>query len=76
MSPMLYLTRWRMLLAGHRLREGGETVSAIAHAVGYESEAAFSTAFRRIKGRSPRQHGDAPGSGISMDLWGDAASDG
>ena len=58
-SPIEYLTRWRMLLAGTRLTGGAESVSAIAHSLGYESEAAFSTAFRRTMGCSPRQHARA-----------------
>lgn len=57
MPPMDYLTRWRMLLAGDRLETSGEPVSAVAHSFGYESESAFSTAFKRVMGRSPRQHG-------------------
>ena len=55
-SPIEYLTNWRMLLAGSRLSGGVESVSTIAHALGYDSEAAFSTAFRRSTGRSPRQY--------------------
>jgi AraC-like DNA-binding protein len=56
-SPMDYLTRWRMLLAGDRLTNSSESVSVIAHSLGYESESAFSTAFKRIMGCSPRQYG-------------------
>lgn len=52
--PMDYLTRWRMLLAAERLRRTGESVAAVAVAVGYESESAFSTAFKRIMATSPR----------------------
>ncbi len=56
-APMEYLTRWRMLLAGDRLANTGEPVSVIARSLGYESESAFSTAFKRVMGRSPRQYG-------------------
>lgn len=56
-SPMEYLTRWRMLLAGDKLINSTDPVSVISLALGYESEAAFSTAFRRIMGCSPRQYG-------------------
>lgn len=56
-APMEYLTRWRMLLAGERLLHSGESVAAIAQALGYESEAAFGTAFKRVMGCSPRQYG-------------------
>jgi AraC-like DNA-binding protein len=56
-SPMDYLTRWRMLLAGDRLANSGDPVSVIALSFGYESESAFSTAFKRVMGCSPRQYG-------------------
>jgi AraC-like DNA-binding protein len=56
-SPMEYLTRWRMLLAGDRLMNSSDPVSLIARSLGYESESAFSTAFKRVMGRSPRQYG-------------------
>lgn len=54
---MDYLTRWRMLLAGDRLANSSDPVSVIALSLGYESESAFSTAFKRIMGCSPRQYG-------------------
>jgi AraC-like DNA-binding protein len=56
-SPMEYLTRWRMLLAGEKLTRSGNPVSAIARSLGYESESAFSTAFKRVMGCSPRRYG-------------------
>jgi AraC-like DNA-binding protein len=56
-TPMEYLLRWRMMLAGARLAHAKEPVSAIALSLGYESEAAFSTAFKRVIGCSPRQYG-------------------
>ncbi|PDQ22337.1 AraC family transcriptional regulator [Mesorhizobium sanjuanii] len=56
-SAMDYLTRWRMLLAGDRLANSSDPVSVIALSLGYESESAFSTAFKRIMGCSPRQYG-------------------
>jgi AraC-like DNA-binding protein len=55
-SPMEYLTRWRMLLAGDRLANTSDPVSVIALSLGYESESAFSTAFKRVMGCSPRQY--------------------
>ncbi len=53
-TPMEYLTRWRMMLAADRLENSGDQVAAIARSLGYESESAFSTAFKRVMGCSPR----------------------
>jgi AraC-like DNA-binding protein len=50
--PMQYLALWRMQLASRLLLEGSH-VAAVADAVGYESEAAFSRAFRKLVGQSP-----------------------
>jgi AraC-like DNA-binding protein len=54
--PIAYLTRWRMMLAGERLTQGRDTIARIAQSLGYESEHAFNTAFRRIMGSSPRKY--------------------
>ena len=54
-GPIEYLTRWRMLLAGRSLKRG-EPVGAVARSVGYESESAFSTAYKRVMGSTPRHH--------------------
>ncbi|MCB1356010.1 MAG: helix-turn-helix transcriptional regulator [Maritimibacter sp.] len=59
-SPIGYLTKWRMLLAGRSL-ELGEPVGAIAHALGYDSESAFRTAFKRVTGNTPRHHARSTG---------------
>ncbi len=53
MTPMTYLTAWRMLLARQMLRHSGLPLPAIAERVGYRSEAAFSRAFKRAYGKSP-----------------------
>jgi AraC-like DNA-binding protein len=50
--PMQYLLRWRLQLAAGLLAEGGK-VSAVALEVGYDSEAAFSRAFKKIVGQPP-----------------------
>ena len=50
---MLYLTRWRLQLAAEQLVQGRAKVATIASQVGYESEAAFSRAFKRETGLSP-----------------------
>ncbi|HEX5084094.1 MAG TPA: AraC family transcriptional regulator [Blastocatellia bacterium] len=56
-SPMEYLTRWRMLRAGDRLAHSSDSISVIALSLGYESESAFSTAFKKVMGCAPRQYG-------------------
>jgi len=55
LAPMEYLTRWRMQLAADRLARTRDPVSVIAPALGYESESAFSTAFKRVMGCPPRR---------------------
>ncbi len=50
--PMQYLALWRMQLAARLLADGNGVTSA-AEAVGYESEAAFSRAFKKLVGRAP-----------------------
>ena len=51
--PMQYLAKWRIQLAADLLRGGTLKVAAIASRVGYDSEAAFSRAFKRETGESP-----------------------
>lgn len=47
LPPMQYLTRWRMQVAANRLRDTTAKVYAVANEVGYDSEEAFSRAFKR-----------------------------
>ena len=56
--PMAFLTSWRLALAADLLREPGATIGAVASQVGYGSPFALSTAFKRVRGVSPRQHRD------------------
>jgi AraC-like DNA-binding protein len=51
--PLRYLSRWRMHKAIEMLREGRLTTAEIAALVGYESEAAFSKAFKKWNGKGP-----------------------
>jgi AraC-like DNA-binding protein len=53
-APLAYLTEWRMRLAGRALREEDKSVAEVAHSLGYLSESAFSHAFKRVTGTSPR----------------------
>lgn len=52
-SAMHYATRWKMNAALMWLREDGASVAQLATRLGYESEAAFSRAFKRFMGVSP-----------------------
>jgi AraC-like DNA-binding protein len=54
--PISYLTGWRLDLAADLLREPNATVGAVARQVGYGSAFALSTAFKRERGISPREH--------------------
>ena len=60
-SPVDYLTRWRMLLAGDRMDHASDSISEIAQSLGYESASAFTKAFKRSMGCSPRQYGHGEG---------------
>lgn len=51
--PMNYLANWRMQVAANKLRENRQPIAQIAYEVGYESEAAFTRAFRREFGAPP-----------------------
>ncbi len=51
--PMQYLAQWRMQAAARRLLETRATVATIAIEVGYDSEAAFARAFKRLVGKPP-----------------------
>jgi AraC-like DNA-binding protein len=52
-APMHYLTNWRMQVAAQELRSRGSSLAQIANTVGYESEAAFSRAFKKAFGSAP-----------------------
>lgn len=62
--PIEYLTSWRIQLAADRLRNGRDGIARIAADCGYESEAAFNRAFKRVTGLTPGRwregEGDSP----------------
>ncbi len=61
--PMQYLAKWRMQIASELLSAGNANVAAIAAEIGYESEAAFSRAFKKMMGVPPsawRRHSGLP----------------
>jgi AraC-like DNA-binding protein len=51
--PVAYLTNWRMQLASRLLLDGRATIAKVAVDVGYDSEAAFARAFKRLVGMPP-----------------------
>jgi AraC-like DNA-binding protein len=55
-TPLEYLTNWRMQKATAFLRKGDKKLFEVAKAVGYDSDAAFSKAFRRVLGVAPRRY--------------------
>jgi len=57
--PMQYLTQWRMQVAANLLTQTGTKVAAIGAEVGYDSEAAFSRAFKKATGLAPGAWRDA-----------------
>jgi AraC-like DNA-binding protein len=52
-TPMQYLTQWRMLLASNLLVRSNAPLASIAQDVGYQTDTAFSRAFRREFGSPP-----------------------
>lgn len=52
-APMRYLTLWRMQIAARLLVDSSMKVAAVGHEIGYDSEAAFSRAFKKTAGVSP-----------------------
>ena len=53
LPPMHYLGSWRMQIAAHRLRNTNASLAQVAELVGYDSEAAFSRAFKKAFGTAP-----------------------
>jgi AraC-like DNA-binding protein len=51
--PMHYLTSWRMQVATQKLRNTSASLAQVADMIGYESEAAFSRAFKKAVGTAP-----------------------
>ncbi|MFA6986934.1 MAG: AraC family transcriptional regulator [Arenimonas sp.] len=51
--PIQYLMRWRLALAAQTLRSSGDAITRVAERSGYDSEAAFSRAFKREFGAPP-----------------------
>ena len=56
--PMQYLQRWRLQMAASKLLDGATSIAVVAAQTGYESEAAFSRAFKRVLGEPPAEWRD------------------
>lgn len=67
LPPIRYLTGWRMHVAQDLLASSDLGVAAIAHRVGYESEEAFSRAFKRAHGESPSIWRRSTGRAVTAD---------
>ena len=55
-TPLEYLTNWRMYKATGSLQEDDRKMFEIAKSVGYDSDAAFSKAFKRVLGVAPKEY--------------------
>ncbi len=63
--PIEYVTSWRMQLAADRIRGSSDSLANIAADVGYESEAAFNRAFKRVTGVTPGRWRESGAAGPS-----------
>ena len=75
-TPRQYLTQWRLSEGARKLRTSGSTVAAAAEAAGYESEAAFSRAFKRQFELSPAAYGRGAAETVGVDQRADQSSEG
>ncbi|MFT4174863.1 MAG: AraC family transcriptional regulator [Rhodocyclaceae bacterium] len=66
-TPLAYLAEWRMRLAERRLREENTQVAVVARSLGYTSESAFSNAFKRMTGQSPKAYRNASRAAATAD---------
>jgi AraC-like DNA-binding protein len=55
-TPLEYVTEWRMQKAMQLLQQRDKKIIDVARSVGYESDAAFSKAFKRVVGTNPGQY--------------------
>ncbi|EDQ32731.1 AraC-type DNA-binding domain-containing protein [Hoeflea phototrophica DFL-43] len=52
-TPLKYLTKWRMRVARNRLIDTSDALAVISNDLGYQSEASFCRAFKRVFGQPP-----------------------
>jgi AraC-like DNA-binding protein len=55
-TPLEYVTEWRMQKAMQLLQQRDKKLIDVARSVGYESDAAFSKAFKRVVGANPGEY--------------------
>ncbi|RDJ02718.1 AraC family transcriptional regulator [Rhizobium grahamii] len=55
-APLAYLTEWRIYQAARLIEANASRISVIARRVGYQSEAAFTKAFRKVLGHAPSEY--------------------
>lgn len=55
-TPLEYVTEWRMQKAIRLLQQRGKKLIEVAQSVGYDSDAAFSKAFKRVVGLAPGEY--------------------
>jgi len=60
-APLAYLTEWRIYQAARLIEANDNKISVIARRIGYQSEAAFTKAFRKVMGRNPSEYRKGPG---------------
>jgi AraC-like DNA-binding protein len=65
LPPMHYVGNWRMQIAAHKLRSTNASLAQVAETVGFDSEAAFSRAFKRAFGTAPATWRRSLGQGSS-----------
>ena len=70
LAPIRYLTGWRMHVAEDLLHSSDLSVAAVARRVGYDSEEAFSRAFKRVHGQAPsvwrvQRHRPSPAAAVT-----------
>ncbi len=66
LPPMQYLQKWRLQLAARQLAEGSDSIATVAAGAGYESEAAFSRAFKKMAGVPPAAWRNAAGAPLPV----------
>jgi AraC-like DNA-binding protein len=55
-TPLDYLSGWRMTVASSALKNSDEAIAGIAERIGYLSDTAFSSAFKKATGQSPGRY--------------------